>query len=97
MGAASEPLLPPRSIRVLGFGPQPSGVGYACFDLPCSGTYAKGALGTLTFRMADGACVMDLHATLFAISDAAELSTARMDAEGIPMPGVLGGGSCPKP
>jgi len=58
-------------------------------------TYARGALGTLTFRMADGACVMDLHATLFAISDAAELSTARMDAEGVPMPALLGGGSCP--
>ena len=53
-------------------------------------TYAQGALGTLTFRMADGVCVMDLHATLFAISDAAELTTARMDAEGIPMPSLLG-------
>jgi hypothetical protein len=64
---------------------------------PCgdagSRTYAKGALGTLTFRKADGVCVMDLHATLFAISDAAELTTARMDAEGIPMPAILGG--CP--
>jgi hypothetical protein len=53
-------------------------------------TYAQGALGTLTFRMADSACVMDLHVTLFAISDAAELTTARMDAEGLPMPSLLG-------
>jgi hypothetical protein len=56
-------------------------------------TYAQGALGTLTFRRADSACVMDLHVTLFAISDAAELTTARMDAEGLPMPSLLGG--CP--
>ena len=53
-------------------------------------TYAQGALGTLTFRRADGACVLDLHATLFAISDAGELSTARMDGDGIPMPSILG-------
>lgn len=57
-------------------------------------TYAQGALGTLTFRRADGRCVMDLHATLFAISDTAELTTARMDAEGVPMPSLLGG-DCP--
>jgi hypothetical protein len=57
-------------------------------------TYAQGALGTLTFRMADDVCVMDLHATLFAISDAAELTTARMDADGVPMPSLLGG-YCP--
>jgi hypothetical protein len=56
-------------------------------------TYAQGAIGTLTFRRADGACVMDLHVTLFAISDAAQLTTARMDAEGLPMPSILGG--CP--
>ncbi len=53
-------------------------------------TLAKGALGTLTFRMSGDACVLDLHATLFAISDAGELSTARMDGEGIPMPSILG-------
>ncbi len=62
---------------------------------PCgdagSRTVAQGALGTLSFRDVEGVCVMDLHATLFAISDAAELTTARMDAEGIPMPSMLGG------
>jgi hypothetical protein len=33
---------------------------------------------------------LDLHATSFAISNAAELTTARVDAEGIPMPSLLG-------
>lgn len=54
-------------------------------------TFAQGALGTLSFRDVEGVCVMDLHATLFAISDAAELTTARMDAEGLPVPSLLGG------
>ena len=41
-------------------------------------------------RLADSVCVMDLHATLFAISAAGALSTTRMDGEGIPMPSILG-------
>jgi hypothetical protein len=50
---------------------------------------ANGALGTLTFRMFEGACVMDLHATLFAIDDGGYLTTARMDGDGIPMPSIF--------
>lgn len=42
--------------------------------------------------MAHSVCVM--HATLFAISDVGDLTTARMDADGIPMPPLLIG-YCP--
>jgi hypothetical protein len=47
---------------------------------------ARGALGTLTFRTSGDQCVLDLHATLFAISATGEVKTARMDAEGVPAP-----------
>ncbi len=50
---------------------------------------ARGALGTLAFRRVGDTCVLDLHATLFAITATGEVKTARMDAEGVAVPSSL--------
>ena len=70
------------------------GGGFGACDDAAAQNSAKGALGSLVFRMSDGACVMDLHATLFAISDSGVVSTARMDADGVPSPSSLGDYFC---
>jgi hypothetical protein len=73
-------------------------VGLSASFGPCADagaqTQARGAVGTLALRMSGGTCVMDLHATLFAISDSAVLTTTRMDGEGIPFPSGLPSGYC---
>jgi hypothetical protein len=65
----------------------------ACGDAGAQNS-VKGALGSLVFRMSGDACVMDLHATLFAISDSGVVSTTRMDADGIPSPPSWGDYLC---
>jgi hypothetical protein len=49
----------------------------------------QGVLGTMTTRTAGSDCLADLHVTLFAIDDAGQITTARMDGDGIKLPAVL--------
>jgi hypothetical protein len=47
---------------------------------------AKGAVGTLAFRVSGTLCMADLHATLFAFTTSGEVKTSRFDVDGLQVP-----------
>jgi hypothetical protein len=47
---------------------------------------AKGAIGTLAFRVSGTLCMADLHATLFAFTTSGEVKTSRFDVDGLQVP-----------
>lgn len=58
-------------------------------SLPCTssaiGPRAIGAIGKISLRLLNGACVVDAHLAAFFTNDRRELNSVRFDADGVPL------------
>ena len=76
--------MPPSwNVEMASFGP--------CGDAGAVASSAKGAVGTYALRASGTSCLADVHVTLFAFAADGTVLSARLDIDGLAMPGISAG------